>query len=75
MSGSVPGINTQGQRRKQGWAEGEVGVQCSPNKGFIQPHGELWGKDGPAQFSGIGMRGMGLFILCKLSLEKGCDFG
>ena len=49
MSGGAPGIIPWRQRRKRGWAE-EVGVRCSPSRDFSEPHGEFWGRSGPAFF-------------------------
>lgn len=62
VSGSSPGINTWG-RRKRGWAEGEVGVWCSLSRIFSQLLGERQSKDGPPSFSRIEMRRVGLYIL------------
>ena len=75
VSGSVPGIIPWGQRRK--WGLAEVGVRCSPSRGFSELHGEFWGRSGPTVFWSWDEWGCGgagqAFLLCTLSLEEGCD--
>lgn len=76
-SGVLPESTPRRQRREQDCADGKVQLAVTQSqRGFCQPHGELWNKDGPASFSRIGMRDMDLSSTsCKLSLQRDCDPG
>lgn len=74
--GAFPGSFPGGREGSGAWQKS--GCDAVPAEALVNPMGSS-GAGLALQFSGAGMSGGGgagqAFLLCKLSLEKGCELG